>query len=341
MIAFVIIIALYHTVETALAHATGCYHTMTQLDTSHLDPTLHLPNDTLVLDSGASHHMVKDASLFDAWHTRSHVAVDGAGESLMAQGTGSITIRTSKQRTIKLCNIYYVPDLLANLISVMQLRRERIYTHFGKTIELPSQGQLIGVASLIANQLSTLDATPIRSTVSPVAAAAIPLLTLHQRFGHLSLPNLRRAVSSGQLQGQTWTYSAAECKAFSCDTCKAAKATRTPFPTSDSRASQPLELVHSDVLTLPEPTTDGERYVVTFIDDFSRKTWVSALRNKSQVFDTFQRWHAMIERSTGLKLRTLRTDNGGEYTSKAFIEYCSHHGITRQLTIPYTPEQNG
>ncbi|SCZ93291.1 BZ3500_MvSof-1268-A1-R1_Chr6-2g08587 [Microbotryum saponariae] len=66
--------------------------------------------------------MVKDASLFDAWHTRSHVAVDGAGGSLMAQGTGSITILTSKQQTIKLCN----------------LRRERVYTHFGKTIELRS-----------------------------------------------------------------------------------------------------------------------------------------------------------------------------------------------------------
>ncbi|SDA04118.1 BZ3500_MvSof-1268-A1-R1_C045g00137 [Microbotryum saponariae] len=239
MIAFVIIIALYHTVETALAHATGFRPSVNIGLPSNCE--LHLPNDTLVLDSGASHHMVKDASLFDAWHTRSHVAVDGAGESLMAQGTG--------------------------------------------------------VASLIANQLSTLDATPIRSTVSPVAAAAIPLLTLHQRFGHLSLPNLRRAVSSGQLQGH--------------------------LPNIGLSRFAPLELVHSDVLTLPEPTTDGERYVVTFIDDFSRKTWVSALRNKSQVFDTFQRWHAMIERSTGLKLRTLRTDNGG------------------QLTIPYTPEQNG
>ncbi|SGZ33236.1 BQ5605_C041g11947 [Microbotryum silenes-dioicae] len=86
MFVLVTIIVLYHTFATALAHATGRYRTMTQLDTSHLDPTvsvtvrpsmnivallghlnsnraLHLPNDTLVLDSGASHHMVKDASL--------------------------------------------------------------------------------------------------------------------------------------------------------------------------------------------------------------------------------------------------------------------------------------
>ncbi|SDA03474.1 BZ3501_MvSof-1269-A2-R1_Chr11g03061 [Microbotryum saponariae] len=141
-----------------------------------------------LLDSGASHHMVKDASLFDAWHTRSHVAVDGAGGSLMAQGTGSITIRTSKQRTIKLCNIYYVPDLPANLISVMQLRRERVYTHFGKTIELRSQGQLIGVASLIANQLSTLDATPIRSTVSPGSICEESTLRSAQDLGARSEP---------------------------------------------------------------------------------------------------------------------------------------------------------
>ncbi|SGZ28499.1 BQ5605_C027g10355 [Microbotryum silenes-dioicae] len=338
MFVLVTIIVLYHTFATALAHATGRYRTMTQLDTSHLDPTvsvtvrpsvnvvallghlnsnraLHLPNDTLVLNSGASHHMVKDASLFDVWHTRSHVPVDGAGGSLMAQGTGSITIRTSKRQLIKLCNVYYVPDLPANLISVMQLRRESVYTHFGKTIELRTQGRII--------------------------AATIPLLTLHQRVGHLSLPNLQRAVSSGQLQGQTWTYSAAECNTFACNTCKPAKATRTPFPTSTSRALQPLELVHSDVLTLPEPASDGERYVVTFIDNYSRKMWVKALKNKSQVFETFKSWHAMIERSTGLQLRTLRTDNGGEYTSKAFINYCSTHGITRQLTIPYTPEQNG
>ncbi|SGY53875.1 BQ5605_C006g03812 [Microbotryum silenes-dioicae] len=170
------------------------------------------------------------------------------------------------------------------------------------------------------NQLSILDATPIRRRLSPVAAAAIPLLTLHQRFGHLSLPNLQRAISSGQLQGQTWTYSAAECNTFACNTCKTAKATRTPFQTLTSRASQPLKLVHSDVLTLPEPTSDGERYVVTFIDDYSRKMWVKALKNKSQVFETLKSWHTMIERSTGLPLRTLQTDNGAERLNHTIVE---------------------
>ena len=48
-----------------------------------------------------------------------------------------------------------------------------------------------------------------------------------------------------------------------------------------------------------------------------------------------------MDNQTGRKIRALRSDNGGEYTSKEFDEYCRHEGIQRQLTVPYTPEQNG
>ncbi|SDA02663.1 BZ3500_MvSof-1268-A1-R1_Chr7-2g09546 [Microbotryum saponariae] len=87
------------------------------------------------------------------------------------------------------------------------------------------------------------------------------------------------------------------------------------------------DVIPSDVAchTLPEPATDGERYIVTFIDDFSRKTWVSALRNKSQVFDTFQHWHAMIERSTGLKLRVRITLHCHQYSKDFFFLENVHH----------------
>jgi transposase InsO family protein len=50
---------------------------------------------------------------------------------------------------------------------------------------------------------------------------------------------------------------------------------------------------------------------------------------------------ALVEKDSGCMIQSLRTDRGGEYTSNEFNEYCSKHGIKRQLTAAYTPQQNG
>ena len=60
------------------------------------------------------------------------------------------------------------------------------------------------------------------------------------------------------------------------------------------------------------------------------------MRTKDQVFQVFQKFHALIERETGQKLKRLRTDNGDEYTSREFEEYCSNHGIRHEKTVPGT-----
>jgi len=65
---------------------------------------------------------------------------------------------------------------------------------------------------------------------------------------------------------------------------------------------------------------EGSRYYVTFIDDFSRKVWVYFLKNKFDVFETFKKWKAMVETESGLKLKCLRSDNGGEYIDGGFKE---------------------
>ncbi|SCZ95456.1 BZ3500_MvSof-1268-A1-R1_C040g00082 [Microbotryum saponariae] len=52
-------------------------------------------------------------------------------------------------------------------------------------------------------------------------------------------------------------------------------------------------------------------------------------------------WLAEVELETNARLRILRTDNGGEYRSNAFTEFCKSKGIRRQYSIPYTPQQNG
>lgn len=81
--------------------------------------------------------------------------------------------------------------------------------------------------------------------------------------------------------------------------------------------------------------------MLTIIDDYSRKVWPYFLKHKWQAFSAFKEWKIMIERQTEKKVKILRTDNGMEFCSKQFENYCKSEGIVRHHTVPYTPQQNG
>jgi transposase InsO family protein len=59
------------------------------------------------------------------------------------------------------------------------------------------------------------------------------------------------------------------------------------------------------------------------------------------VLEKFKAWKSLVERQCELKLKVFRSDNGGEFTSKAFDEVLCRDGIERQTSAPYTPQQNG
>jgi hypothetical protein len=92
---------------------------------------------------------------------------------------------------------------------------------------------------------------------------------------------------------------------------------------------------------MPVFSMGGSRFFVTFTDDKSRRSNVFCITNKSDVFGCFKKWQKQVERQSGRSVRVLRTDNGGEYLSREFKQYLEQCGIKHQLTIPYTPEQNG
>ena len=128
-----------------------------------------------------------------------------------------------------------------------------------------------------------------------------------------------------------------------CESCILGKQKKVSFLKGNRTPKyKKLELVHTD-LWGPSPIASfgGSRYYVTFIDDLSRKVWVYFLKNKSEVFETFKKWRAMVETETDLKLKCLRSDNGGEYISRGFREFCAANGIRMEKTIPRTPQQNG
>ena len=97
------------------------------------------------------------------------------------------------------------------------------------------------------------------------------------------------------------------------------------------RKSEKLELVHTDVWGLSQVSSlGGSHYYVTFFDDKTRKTWIYCIRNKYDVFDTFEKWKALVENETRKRLKCVRSDNGGEYCSKEFDRYFSENGIQKE-----------
>lgn len=127
-----------------------------------------------------------------------------------------------------------------------------------------------------------------------------------------------------------------------CASCQQGKSKKLPFPTPTSRASRPLELAHSDVWGLsPISSISGFRFYVLFVDDFSRYCSLYPLCNKSEVYIVFISFKAQVENLLDNKIKILRSDGGGEYTSHLLKKFLSTCGITHQISFPHTPEQNG
>ena len=102
-----------------------------------------------------------------------------------------------------------------------------------------------------------------------------------------------------------------------------------------SRASCILGLIHFDINDpMPITSMNGSRYVLTFIDDFSRYTWVFFIKKKSEVYEKFTDLKALIENASGQKIKILRTKNGREYVSNELLHICSQIGIQIQHSVP-------
>ena len=99
-----------------------------------------------------------------------------------------------------------------------------------------------------------------------------------------------------------------------CRGCAMGKFAKSPFPSSDNRATGILDLIHSDVSgRMSYVSLSAYEYYVLFIDDHSRRTWIYFLKTKSEVLKWFQEFRALVEIQTGRKIKSLRSDNGGEY----------------------------
>ena len=98
-----------------------------------------------------------------------------------------------------------------------------------------------------------------------------------------------------------------------CEDSVIGKQPRDSFPRGKSwRGKQLLELVHSDICGPINPISNGrKRYFITFIDDFSRKTWVYFLQGKSEAFSVFKSFKALAGKEAGSSIKTQKESRIG------------------------------
>lgn len=131
-------------------------------------------------------------------------------------------------------------------------------------------------------------------------------------------------------------------KGSQCIVCVKGKQTRKLFKDIGKRADCLLDLIHSDVCgPIEKPSCSGARYLLTFVDDYSRKVFVIPIKKKSEVFNEFKKFKAIVENQCSRKIKVFRTDGGTEYGSSEFVNFLNTNGIKHEKTAPYTPEQNG
>ena len=264
----------------------------------------------------------------------------GNKAKVLILGKGNILIRLKDGSHEHIFDVFFVPSLHWNLLSMGQLSEKglKIIIDNGVCTIENQKNELVAKVKMTKNRMFPL---PLQTDLI-WSFSAIVMDTnwlWHFRFGHLNFNGLRLLAKKEMVTGLPLLGDFNQL----CEGCILGKMHRDSFPMGKScRAQQPLELVHSDICRPMETVSHGgNRYFLTFIDDYSRRTWVYFLKQKSETFEKFKEFKIYVEKHCGRSLKVLRTDRGGEYTSNEFCVFCKNHGIKHQLTASYSPQQNG
>ena len=320
--------------------------------------------DHWLADSGTFDHLTANLNSLSnqSQYKGPKQVIVGNGQSLPINHIGNNTLHT-KYHNFILKNVLYVPRIAMNLLSVHKCcLHNNCSCYFDanqiKIQDIPT-GRLLykglsenGVYPIYSkNFISSLPHVNFESSskqhhvsIESLFPAAFLVnkannwLLWHHRIGHPSNKVLDVALSSLHI----FCPSHSDNGLTHCRHCLSGKMHQFLFPVSTFHASKPLELMHSDVWgPAPVTSTNDFQYYLLFVDEYSKFSWLYLLKHKSDVLDIFKFVKATVETQLDSKIKVLRTDNGGEYTSHAFKHFYSTQGLIHQFSCPYTPQQNG
>lgn len=246
----------------------------------------------------------------------------------------------------KLHSTLFVPDLHEPLISISGLCDEGMTVVFDKEqCSLYESSRIfpkptpIGIGERRGN-LYYLPMGPNHesASISSSSKTTTSLFDWHLRFNHIGLMPLRKILRSLDIQVNNLN----ETEVKNCATCRKSKMHRCPFSSRKShRATEPGQIIHSDVCSFEETGREGYKYFSTFIDDNSTFLAVYPMKSKDQTLSCFKHFRTWFEKNAKHHVRRLRSDNGGEYISKDFESFLHENGIDHDPGPPHSPQLNG
>lgn len=157
----------------------------------------------------------------------------------------------------------------------------------------------------------------------------------HARLGHPSMSTVKHI---NFLQNTVTDVSSIT----DCPICPLAKQSRLPFPSSTSKSSHALKLLHIDIWgPYKTPTYHKKQYFLTTVDDMSRYTWVFLMQFKTGVIVVLKKFLSMIKTQFSAIVKIIRSDNGIEFLNVKYNEMLDSYGIIHQSSCAYIPQQNG
>lgn len=292
--------------------------------------TVSTSSNSWVIDSGASDHMTGNQEGFVSLSPlNGHIKLaDGSLSNLAGKGTFSIP------SFFPLPSVLHVPKFPTNLLSVSSLTKNLncSVTFFPTHCvfqDLRTRATIGGGHE--ENGLYLLNTKDIPSTYFSESHSDRTTLW-HARLGHLPL-NIMSLMFPNKFSNKT---------SIQCEVCTLAKHHRASYPVSNHHSSTIFELVHTDVWG-PTKTAShfGFRYFISFIDDFSRTTWLYLMKSRDEVPHIVLQFHNMIATQFGVQIKTFRSDNAKEYMHRELHEFYANRGILYQTSCAYTPQQNG
>ncbi|KAJ9544159.1 hypothetical protein OSB04_023866 [Centaurea solstitialis] len=299
--------------------------------------------ESWVIDTGSGKHICNHLQGFTRRKTlrkdRSNLRV-GEGTPLIAEAVGSYSLSLPSGLVLELDNCYYIPNMIKNVLSFDLLVDQGFYYKYDYKMLSVFKSNIFYFKATPVNGLYTVNLQDNSNEIYHISKRSKDIedqtYLWHCRLGHINKKRVELLLKGGFLGNFDY-------KPFdNCESCLSGKMTKQPFNNENERATDLLEIIHTDVCgPFSHVARGGYRYFITFTDDFSRYGYVYLTRPKSESFERFKEFHNEVQNQLDKRIKFLRSDRGGEYLSDEFDNHLMKCGIVSQLTPPYTPQMNG